>query len=64
MTKDEHIKYHQELHGSLERLITDFVKHTGRFLETVTLLDFINWSSQQRTNPEYIKGRNKHGRRR
>jgi len=57
MTRDEHIKYHQELHEGLKKLIADFVKHTGRFLETVTLVDFINWSTQQTTNPKILKRR-------
>lgn len=51
MTRDEHIKTHKTLHDSLDRLVADWVFHTGALPGQRSVMDLIKWSCAQTENP-------------
>ena len=54
MTKEEHIEEHKHLHDSLDKLLLDFFLHTGKNSYNLSILELINWSYSQISNPEEI----------
>lgn len=53
MTKEEHLKRHEELHKSLDELVADWIRHTNEFLCVSTVFELMEWSHSQ-TLPESI----------
>lgn len=51
MTREEHIAVHKELHDSLDRLVSDYIRHTENNLSGTSVLDLIAWSAGQARNP-------------
>ncbi len=51
MNKREHIKRHKELHKNLDELIADYLSATRKNLSNSTIMDLIDWSFEQTTNP-------------
>ena len=51
MTREEHIRRHQELHKSLDELVADFITHTTGLPSQTSLLDFMQWSCTQCNDP-------------
>lgn len=51
MTKEEHIKRHQELHKSLDELVADMIENTAKMLNETTVMELMTWSYQQTINP-------------
>lgn len=51
LTRKQHIKRHQVLHKELDELIADYVQSTEKLLSETSLVDFLNWSYTQTTNP-------------
>lgn len=49
--REVHIFRHKELHGYLDELIADFCKQTGKRPSTSTILELMQWSNEQCTNP-------------
>ncbi len=52
MTKEEHIKRHQELHLMLDELLADFINHTDKLPSKTSLLELVEWSHKQTMNPD------------
>ena len=52
MTREEHIKRHQLLHGMADELMADMIDHTGMLPSTTTVMDMMRWSKEQMINPE------------
>ena len=51
MDKEKHIEKHKELHNKLDELIADFIRETGGLPSTTGLIEFLEWSYIQTTNP-------------
>jgi hypothetical protein len=51
MTKEEHIKFHKQLHRSLDILLADFVSQIEKTLSKTPIVDLMVWSFQQTVNP-------------
>ena len=55
MTKEEHAERHDELHGYLDELVADFIKHNGNkpspILHTTSVMELMTWSANQIDNP-------------
>ena len=57
MTREEHMKRHEELHKSLDELVADYVSHTYNFsgkwksLSDTSIMELMTWSASQMTNP-------------
>ena len=51
MDEEKHKELHRKLHVSLDKLIADFCLHTGKFLSHSTVLELMEWSHKQTTNP-------------
>ena len=51
MTREEHIEIHKELHQNFDRLLADFIYHTGKLPSKTTLMELMEWSYQQTINP-------------
>lgn len=47
----EHKERHIKLHQNLEKLVADFVAHTGKLPSQTTLIELLSWSNKQTTNP-------------
>lgn len=54
MTKVEHIAIHKELHRKFDQLLADYISCTSKGL-TSTLMEFMEWSYKQTTNPDEPK---------
>lgn len=52
MTRKEHIKRHEMLHERLDELAADFLKHNEKLLSKTTIMELIEWSFKQTTNPD------------
>jgi hypothetical protein len=57
MTKQEHIKRHSELHRALDELLADFIGSTGFLPSQSTIMDLVEWSYRQTTEPDEPKRR-------
>ena len=55
MTKEEHQKIHDELHGELDTLVADFINCTGKLPTKTTIMELIKWSYGQIKNPDESK---------
>jgi hypothetical protein len=55
MTKEEHIEVHEILHRHLDELVADFINCTKKLPSRTTLLEFMEWSAKQLTNPDKPK---------
>ena len=55
MTKAEyksiHIKRHNTLHQNLNELVEDFTAYTCRLPSDITIIELMEWSVKQCTNP-------------
>lgn len=51
MTKEEHIKIHKKLHHSLDVLVADMIDQTRKLPSSTTVMELIEWSYEQTTNP-------------
>ena len=51
LSKDEHIVRHKELHKYLDELVADMIGHTSKSPSQITVMDLIQWSSEQTINP-------------
>jgi hypothetical protein len=51
MDKDKHKKRHQKLHKAFDELLADFISHTQKTPSKSTIMELIEWSSQQTKNP-------------
>mgnify|MGYP001580647522 CR=1 FL=1 len=54
MTEAEHQQRHAELHRSLDELVTDFITHTKCLPSTTTVLELMQWSSEQTVSPSHV----------
>lgn len=52
MNKEEHKKRHEELHRALDELLADFIDHTGKLPSTATVMELVQWSHTQLTDPD------------
>lgn len=48
----EHIERHKELHKMLDELCADFIRHTNRMPSSTTIMELMEWSYKQTTEPE------------
>ncbi|MFA5186907.1 MAG: hypothetical protein WC551_10545 [Patescibacteria group bacterium] len=51
MTLSEHQAIHKKLHESLDELLADFITHTQALPSKTTILELIQWSHKETTNP-------------
>jgi hypothetical protein len=51
VTREKHRQVHIELHQSLDRLVADYLRHTGRCPSEVSVMDLMAWSHSQTLNP-------------
>lgn len=51
MKKEAHIQRHQELHKAFDELLADFITHTGKLPSESTVMELMQWSHQQTTDP-------------
>ena len=55
MTKEEykpiHIERHNLLHKHLDELVRDFITHTNRLPSITSVIELMEWSAKQCTNP-------------
>jgi hypothetical protein len=51
MEREEHKQRHQELHKLLDELLADFIRHTGKLPSQTTVMELLEWSSQQTSCP-------------
>jgi hypothetical protein len=47
----EHMLIHKRLHSSLDELSADFISCTGKLLSETTVMELMEWSNGQCTNP-------------
>ena len=50
--REEHARKHKELHRSLDELAADYIRITGKLLDETNILELLEWSNRQTTNPE------------
>lgn len=50
--RQEHINRHKELHGHLDELLADALVHLKKFPSDMTVMELLNWSHKQTTNPD------------
>ncbi len=51
-SKAEHIEQHKKLHDALDELLADFLNHTKNLPTKTSLMELLNWSYLQTTNPD------------
>ena len=51
MTREEHIQAHKELHLQLDLLVADFIATTRRMPSETSVMELIEWSHEQTSNP-------------
>ena len=60
MTREEHRERHAQFHALLDEMVAEFVQHgthPGDHLPSrTTLLDFMRWATQQKTDPTPCEG--------
>ena len=47
LTQKDHKERHIELHKELDELIADYITVTGKRISNSTILELVQWSSQQ-----------------
>lgn len=52
MTKEEHKARHQILHAHLDELVADFLTKTGKLATKTSIMELMEWSHKQITDPE------------
>jgi len=52
MEKEPHIQRHKELHRALDELAADFITHTGKLPSQSTIIELMQWSHKQTTDPD------------
>lgn len=55
MNKEQHKHRHVELHRMLDELLADYIKHTNKLLSKSSLIELMEWSFKQTTNPDEEK---------
>jgi len=58
MTKEQHIRRHQDLHRSLDELLADFITHTEKLPSKTYITELLRWSHQQTIAPAEKEGEN------
>jgi hypothetical protein len=56
MTREEHIARHKELHRMLDELVADFISCTGKMPSKSTVMELMEWSCAQTTDPQAPRG--------
>jgi hypothetical protein len=51
LTRQQHIDRHKMLHKMLDELVADYARCTGRLYSTSSIMDLLQWSHEQTTNP-------------
>jgi hypothetical protein len=52
----EHKARHEFLHGCLDELLADFLRHNGGMMpSTTSLMEFMQWSFEQTKNPREVE---------
>ena len=51
ISKEAHKSIHRRLHKNLDKLLADFIVHTGKLPSKTNLMEFLTWSYNQTTNP-------------
>lgn len=57
MTHEEHIKRHCKLHDAMDELTADFITQTGKRPSETTIMELLEWSYKQTTNPTSLEPR-------
>lgn len=57
-TKNELALEHMRLHRELDKLIACYIDNTDKSLTDTNLMEFMEWSFKQTTNPSCFKGKN------
>ncbi len=52
LKKEDHIRRHNELHKALDELTGNHIRITGKLPGATNILELMEWSNKQRTNPE------------
>lgn len=55
-TPEQHRLRHVALHSSLDELVADFARHTGKLFSQATLLELMEWSHAQTISPTEAAG--------
>jgi len=50
-TSQEHLWRHIELHRMLDELVADYIAHTGKTPSETTVIELMQWSTQQTMTP-------------
>jgi hypothetical protein len=62
MNRNLHIERHKELHACLDELAADYLVHNkGKLLSGTSILDLMQWSNDQTTNPTNNEGNHAEG---
>lgn len=51
LTDEEHKARHVALHRSLDELVADWIRHTGRSLVIASVMDLMTWSAHETVSP-------------
>lgn len=51
LTGEEHRKRHEVLHQEFDKLLADFITHTGSLPSKTSIMELVRWSFQQTQNP-------------
>ena len=51
MNRTTHKILHESMHKSLDALVADFIWITGRFPSETSVMEFMEWSHEQTTDP-------------
>ena len=54
MDREKHKETHKFLHEALDKLVSDFIVHTGKLPSGTNLMEFMVWSYKQVTDPEGV----------
>lgn len=52
ISREDHIKRHGELHRALDELMADYITHTKGLPVETTVMQLMEWSHKQMTEPE------------
>lgn len=56
MDIEEHKERHRMLHKYFDELLADWITHTGKRPSGATVLELMEWSAEQKENPEVKEG--------